>query len=131
MFGNGYQNNQQMGYNTNMMPHQMGNMIPTGGFVAKKMKPHPYINMRGTFRKPNQNEIITEIKLATGIGQHAKVVKATEFQDVQRHCCTVEPYFHILQKGVYEVTMPDGDIQVEFFAHPQCATIIVNSDSFV
>lgn len=138
---------QQMGYNSgaDMVMHgpqsnwtsgsSSRNMMPTGGSVAKKMRPNPYMLPRGGFRKPRQDEVIKEIQLFTGIGFQSELARIDGFHELEqtggyaRHICVVKPYFHFLRLQVYRVTLPEvGDVEVQFLVH-ECGKLIVNKQT--
>lgn len=111
------------------------NMMPTGGVIAKKMRPNPYMLPRGGFRKPRQDEIIKEIQIFTKVGFQGDVERVDGFHELEqtggfaRHVCIVKPYLHFIRVQAYRVTLPEvGDIEVQFLVH-ECGKIIVNKQT--
>lgn len=107
------------------------NMMPTGGSVAQKMKMSPYALPGGGFRKPRQDEIITEIKLFTGVGLQAQVDRVDGFDNFPqvRHICVIKPYLHFLLPKSYMVTLPDiGPVPIQYLVHA-CGKLIINKQT--
>lgn len=102
---------------------------PTGGSVAKSMRPSPYALMQGGYRKPNQSDILNELRVFTGFMEKATIAKIDGFDGLPRHVCVLKPYFHFLTIDQYVVTLPEiGDVGVQYMVHG-CGKILVNSQT--
>lgn len=99
--------------------------LPVGGIVAKRSPQNPYTTARG-YRKPNQQELILEISILEGLTGAANVSRIENAPEFTRHCCVVKPYFHVLFRKGYNVTMPDGlEKVIEYYVHKECGRVIV------
>jgi len=102
---------------------------PTGGVVAYSMKMNPYLSPSGNFRKPRQDEIIKEIQIFKDMTPTGRSIRVSDANQQIRHCCITKPYFHILDAEKYRVILPNNEIEVIYYVHRECDTLIVVSDS--
>lgn len=101
-------------------------VIP-GGSVAHSQKMNPYFNPQtGNFRKPTQQDILTEICYGYGLPVHqVKVNRLDDGPDYLRHCCTIKPYTHGLPKQYYRFGMIQYELNIEYYIHTECQTLSI------
>lgn len=115
-------NQQAMGYETNQNS-------PSGGIVAFKMPQNPYLTHTGKFRKPRQDEMIKEIQIFKGLEPSGRAVRISDVNNKIRHCCVSRPYFHVLDAEKYAVRLPANEIEIIYYFHRECGTLIVVGDT--
>lgn len=106
-----------------------GTKRPTGGLMAYQMKMNPYLSPSGNFRKPRHDEMIKEIQIFKGLTASGRAVRVSDVNHRIRHCCVTRPYFHVLSAEKYRVVLPNNEIEVIYYAHRECDTLIVVGDT--
>lgn len=106
-----------------------GTKRPTGGVMAYQMKQNPYLSPSGNFRKPRHDEMIKEIQIFKGLTASGRATRVSDVNNRIRHCCVTRPYFHVLSAEKYRVVLPNNEIEVIYYVHRECDTLIVVGDT--
>lgn len=98
---------------------------PTGGYLAQSMGMNSPYFRNGKFKKPNRQEVVSEIKMYV-FGDNDNSITVNQLSDGEdyiRHVCRYGSLFHWLQRHTYDIVYPDTTATVQFYVCTECRTL--------